>query len=51
MQILLHFGDGKTTVSEASEALDPFDIVVVEDAVITAVTFHVGNQSLLAVKF
>jgi len=50
MQIFFHFGDGETTVSEAPETLDPFDIVVIEDTIIAAVPLHVGYQSLLCSK-
>ena len=50
MQIFFHFGDGETTVSEAPETLDPFDIVVIEDTIIAAVPLHVGYHSFLAVK-
>ena len=50
-EIFFHFRQRHAAALQAAEALDPFDVAVVENAVIVAVAFYVRDEAFFAVKF
>ena len=49
-EIFFHFRQRHAAALQAAEALDPFDVAVVENAVVVAVAFYVRDEAFFAVK-